>query len=328
MQLLGRDKADIERAARALHAGGLVAFPTETVYGLGALATNAHAVSRIFAAKGRPADHPLIVHLGNLEQLQHWARNIPRAAWTLAEHFWPGPLTLILPRAHNVDAVVTGGQNSIGLRMPAHPVARALLAEVGTGVAAPSANRYGRLSPTTAEHVANELGDRVEIILDGGPCTVGLESSIVDLTGPEARILRPGVITPEKLTSILGTSVSRAAGSHAPRAPGRVAAHYAPGGPVNVVPAARLLATARQFLGSEQPIAVLAQHAPPQACDAGLVWWPMPTAPEAYGQTLYASLRSAETAGARRILVEAPPTTPVWEAVHDRLQRAAAAAHQ
>jgi L-threonylcarbamoyladenylate synthase len=210
------EQADIDRAVALLQAGELVAFPTETVYGLGADAANPLAVARIFAAKQRPADHPLIVHLAGAGCLDRWARDIPALAWELAEAFWPGPLTLILKRAHGVPTAVTGGQDSIGVRVPAHPVALALLrayAEAGggrggmCGLAAPSANRFGRISPTEARHVRDELGDSVPLVLDGGRCLVGIESTIVDLTCADTqppRLLRPGRVTPEQIAAVIG----------------------------------------------------------------------------------------------------------------------------
>ncbi|MBV9788146.1 MAG: threonylcarbamoyl-AMP synthase, partial [Chloroflexi bacterium] len=218
---------EIERAVAALRDGQLVAFPTETVYGLGADASNADAVRRIFAAKGRPADHPLIVHLPDVAALTDWARDIPPAAWQLAARFWPGPLTMILPKAPHVPDVVTGGQQSIGLRIPDHPVAGALLRAFNGGVAAPSANRFGRISPTLAEHVQSELGDAVALIIDGGPCRVGVESSIVDLTGEQPALLRPGHISASQLAEVLGSPVIQPQRSTT-RAPGTLDSHYAP----------------------------------------------------------------------------------------------------
>ena len=200
---------EIERAAQLLHTGSLIAFPTETVYGLGADARNADAVRRLFAVKGRPAEHPVIVHLARADLLSHWARQTGSRAEALAEAFWPGPLTLILPRAKTVEDVVTGGQDSVGLRVPAHPVAQALLARLlklgGDGIAAPSANRFGRISATNARHVADEFGSEVALVLDGGSSRHGIESTIVDLTTGEPVLLRPGAITAEALGRVLGS---------------------------------------------------------------------------------------------------------------------------
>ena len=191
--------ASIEQAADLLHRGKLVAIPTETVYGLGADASNPEAVAKIFQAKGRPADHPLIVHLAYASQMKDWAEEVPDSALRLASAFWPGPLTMILRKKASVPAVVTGGQETVALRVPDNPVALWLLRVFGGGIAAPSANRFGRISPTTAQHVAEELGDAVDCILDGGPCTVGVESTIIDLTDQQPTILRPGRITRSQL---------------------------------------------------------------------------------------------------------------------------------
>ena len=233
--------AAIARAADRLRAGMLVAFPTETVYGLGADAGNPEAVRRIFAAKGRPADHPVIVHLHDAAQMADWARAVPEAAQKLAAAFWPGPLTLILPRASHVADVVTGGQDSVGLRVPSHPVARALLAAFGGGIAAPSANRFGRISPTTAQHVADDLGDAVAMILDGGACAVGIESTIVAFTGDQPVLLRPGGIGVAALSRALGRPLARRR-CGAPRASGTLASHYAPRTPATLVAADMLRA--------------------------------------------------------------------------------------
>src|SRR6202171_3307001 len=221
----------IERAAHLLHAGALIAFPTETVYGLGADARNANAVRRIFAAKGRPAEHPVIVHLASADLMPRWARSIGAGAEALAQAFWPGPLTLILPRAATVLDVVTGGQDSVGLRVPSNPVAQALLARLlhlgGDGIAAPSANRFGRITPTNARHVADEFGDAVGMVLDGGASRHGIESTIVDLSSGEPALLRPGAITIEALGRVLG-SAPRSPSSQSPRASGTLASHCAP----------------------------------------------------------------------------------------------------
>ena len=217
----------VEEAAAILRGGGLVAFPTETVYGLGADAANPEAVARIFAAKGRPANHPVIVHLGSVEQLTDWATDIPPAAYRLAQHFWPGPLTLILKRHARVSDAVTGGQDTVGLRVPGHPIALALLAAFSGGIAAPSANRFGWLSPTTAAHVRTGLGASVDYVLDGGPCRVGIESTIIDLSGDYPRLLRPGTITAAGIEAVLDKPLAAPAGE-APHSPGMLPSHYAP----------------------------------------------------------------------------------------------------
>ncbi|EYR61794.1 translation factor Sua5, partial [Actinotalea ferrariae CF5-4] len=226
--------AEVAAAVAALRRGELVAFPTETVYGLGADARDPDAVAKVFAAKGRPADHPLIVHLARAEQLDDWAVDVPEEARRLADRFWPGPLTLILRRHPLVPTAVTGGQDTIGLRVPRHPVAHALLEAFGGGVAAPSANRFGRVSPTTRERVVAELGDVVGTVLEGGDCEVGLESTIVDLSGDRPRLLRPGGISSAELAEVLEAAPTRE-GTGAPRTPGRLPSHYAPTTPVRVV---------------------------------------------------------------------------------------------
>jgi L-threonylcarbamoyladenylate synthase len=313
-------KLEVQRAVEILKAGGLVAFPTETVYGLGADASNPAAVRRIFAAKGRPADHPLIVHLASAAQLSHWAREMPPAAGLLAERFWPGPLTLILRRAAGVIDEVTGGQDTVGLRVPSHPVAQALLRAFGGGLAAPSANRFGRLSPTTARHVREELGDRVDLILDGGACDVGIESTIVDLSTGAAALLRPGRIGKEDIEAILGMSVTSST-AESPRASGTLAAHYAPRLPLLLVPSDGLEAAAREQ-GALRTLAVLARG--PKPAVPARRWHQAPSDPVSYARELYAALRELDSSGCDLILVESPPDNPAWAAVRDRLERAAA----
>jgi len=314
-------EAQIVEAARVLRAGGLVAFPTETVYGLGADASNANAVGRIFAVKGRPASHPLIVHLHHAAQIQHWAREIPDAAHELAARFWPGPLTLVLKRAPAVLDAVTGGQDSIGLRVPSHAVAQALLRAFDGGIAAPSANRFGRVSATTAQHVRDELGEGVDLVLDGGACAVGIESTILDLSTGAPVLLRPGCITLEELSACLHAPVARS-GAGAPRAPGGLPAHYAPQLPLYLVPRSALDAVVREE-AMRGPVAVLARHARP-AASAAAVWMIAPPDAPGYAHHLYAALRQLDRSGCTRILVEAPPETPDWFAVQDRLTRAVA----
>lgn len=317
---------DIERAAEILRIGGLVAFPTETVYGLGADATNARAVSRIFAVKGRPANHPLIVHLGSHAELDYWASDIPDAARRLAEQFWPGPLTLILKCRPPVSGIVTGGQDTVGLRMPAHPVALALLQAFGGGVAAPSANRFGRVSPTTAEHVRQEFGNTVDVI-DGGPCAVGLESTILDLSGKQPQILRPGAITLAALAEVLGEMPAGTGEKTTTRAPGRLASHYAPKTPLRLLDSAEIEPVARTHLLSGLPVTVLAMQ-PPTVESIVCRWQIIPNDPDKYARMLYACLREADRAGCHCILLECPPATVEWEAVNDRLTRAATGSNQ
>ncbi len=322
--------AEIERAAAILRAGGLVAFPTETVYGLGADASNPEAVAKIFAAKGRPQDHPLIVHLADIAQLPLWAVEIPESARKLAEAFWPGPLTLVLKRAPGVPDCVTGGQDTVGLRIPGHPLAlellRAFAGEAGgrrySGVAAPSANKFGRISPTTAEHVRAELGAAVDAVLDGGDCEVGIESTIIDMSHGKPVLLRPGQITPAEIAAVLGAEVE-APDAAAPRAPGTLDSHYAPRTPLYLVAAAELPAQLAAHRG--QKVAVLARAEAPSGLK-DVYWQEAPRAVTGYAHELYASLRRLDDLGCDLILVEAPPAVPGWQGVNDRLTRASSKA--
>jgi L-threonylcarbamoyladenylate synthase len=313
--------ADLATAAALLRAGRLVAFPTETVYGLGADALDPKAVARIFAAKGRPADHPLIVHLRDAQQLAQFARHVPERAQRLAQAFWPGPLTIVLERSDRVPDAVTGGQSTVGLRVPSHPVALALLAAFGGGLAAPSANRFGRISPTRAEHVVSEFGDTdaVAALVDGGPCQVGIESTIVDLSGARPRVLRPGGIEVARIEAVLGEPLDGDLVG-APRASGTLASHYAPDTPVAVVPAADLVALVREA-AVLRPVVALVRTVPARDLPAHAIT--MPLDPLGYAHELYAALRSADASGAALIVVEAPPAEPAWLAVADRLRRAA-----
>ncbi len=336
----------IREAAHLLRAGDIVGMPTETVYGLAADALNPEAVSKIFAAKGRPADHPLIVHLPSVEHLPRWAVSIPKDAIALARAFWPGPLTLILKRTAEVPDEVTGGQDTVGLRVPSHPIALALLQVFDSGIAAPSANRFGRISPTTAAHVHEELGERVALILDGGPCAVGIESTILDFSRDVPEILRPGAITPEDIARIIGRRprvrgevewvptaalaaakatvdiANPAAAAAAPRVSGALAAHYAPRTPLRLVSAAQLVEHAAMLSAEGSRVAVLA-HTTPNPNDSRLIWQAMPSDPAAYAQGLYASLRALDALNADFILIEALPEGPAWRALADRLGRAA-----
>jgi L-threonylcarbamoyladenylate synthase len=315
----------IARAARLLRDGELVSFPTETVYGLGADARNAAAVQRIFAAKKRPADHPLIVHIAAASVLPRWARSIPPGARALADAFWPGPLTLILPRAQDVGDVVTGGQDRVGVRVPGHPVAQELLAKFasigGEGIAAPSANRFGHISATTAQHVADDFGEEIALILDGGPCRHGIESTIVAFTDGEATLLRPGALSVEDLARVLGHPL-RPAGAGAPRAPGTLATHYAPRTPARLMPSPELAAALAQLAHPGAHIVVLA-HSVAQPPDFEGTWFDAPSHDTAYAQQLYANLRALDALAADEIWIEAPPDGPEWHAVRDRLRRAA-----
>jgi L-threonylcarbamoyladenylate synthase len=318
----------IARAVECLVAGELVAFPTETVYGLGADASSRDAVARIFAAKGRPADHPVIVHIASSDRVVQWAHEFPAGAKALAKAFWPGPLTLILPRAAHVDDIVTGGQDSIGLRVPAHPVARELLASFaragGRGLAAPSANRFGRISPTTASHVYEDLGDAVSMILDGGASTHGIESTIVSFVGRDPIVLRPGAIAPAQLASALGGPIAlRDAETAAPRVSGSLASHYAPRTRMTITAPSALRVEIAQRDERDERVAVLARTiARPDDFDGD--WIAAPQSADAYAHALYANLRALDRTGADEILVEAPPADDErWLAVRDRLARAA-----
>lgn len=324
----------LSQAIAVLRSGGLLGLPTETVYGLAADASNPRAVAKIFAAKGRPADHPLIVHIAHVQQLGMWAKDIPGAAYALAAAFWPGPLTLILPRAPHVLLDVTGGQDTVGIRIPNHPVAQAVLSAFGGGVAAPSANRFGRISPTTAQHVQEELGPSVELVLEGGPAQVGIESTIVDLTGNShhAQILRPGAITPAQLATVLGylpkirTRLSEPSETSPslPRVSGDLLSHYAPRTPLKLFPWGTLLEHLNQLITAGKQVAVVAQNPPSKDFAGHQNWQVLPLKAEDYAQRLYATLRQADESGSDQILWELPPDTPDWDAIRDRLGRAAA----
>jgi L-threonylcarbamoyladenylate synthase len=305
--------SEVRRAAQILRTGGLVAFPTETVYGLGADASSEKAVARLFQVKRRPADHPVIVHFASSESAFQWASDIPDAARKLARKFWPGPLTLILKRSALAKDFVTGGQDTVGLRVPSHPVAHELLLVFGGAVAAPSANRFGRVSPTTLAHVREDLGSDVEVVLEGGPSEVGIESTIVDLSGATPVLLRPGRISKQDVESVIGKIGEKTASS--PRHSGGLERHYAPRTPARMVPVHAL----DKEISKGKSVAVLAFSRPDQRVD---FWLRMPRDPQAYAQKLYAALRELDGAGCEQILVEAPPDTAEWAAVRDRLKRA------
>jgi L-threonylcarbamoyladenylate synthase len=294
--------SDVERALSVLRAGGLVAIPTETVYGLAADASNADAVRRIFAVKGRPEHHPLIIHVGAATQLGDWAASIPPAAAILADACWPGPLTLLVPRAATVLDLVTGGRSSVGIRVPAHPLTLELLARFGGGLAAPSANRYGRVSPTTAEHVRADLGDDVDFVLDGGPCPVGVESTIVDCTVDPPQVLRPGGISSEEVESLLEMTLGAVDGPS--RAPGMMESHYAPRCTVLL---ANSLAEAETLVAGLPGAEILD--------DDDLAH---------YAHTLFARLRDADDRGVATVVAVLPPARGLGHAIRDRLIKASA----
>jgi len=307
----------IRDAVAILRRGGLVAFPTETVYGLGADASNPAAVARIYVVKGRPARHPVIVHIGDVGQLARWAREIPEAATKLAARFWPGPLTLVLRRAPGVGDGLTGGEDTIGLRIPNHPVALEMLRQFGGGIAAPSANKFGRISPTSAEHVRNDLGDEVDLVLDGGPCGIGIESTIVDLSRVRPALLRPGRIGTGDIAATLGVAL-QPRDSDAPRAPGTLAAHYAPRQPLRLIESDRW---ERSIRSTSHGRGVLSFRSPPDG-DPSTMWIEASRQPNQYGHDLYAHLRALDSSGCDQILVEEPPATAEWAAIRDRLDRA------
>lgn len=347
----------IAEATATLKAGGLVGMPTETVYGLAADASNPAAIARMFSAKGRPLNHPVIVHLAHSQDLRSWAIDIPDSAWILAKQFWPGPLTLILKRAAHVDDAVTGGQDTVGLRVPSHPVARALLAAFSAaaagapaGLVAPSANKFGHVSPTTAQHVRDEFGDAIDLVLDGGACDIGIESTIVDLSAGPARILRPGVITLEAISAALEAAVSPSPRqeplperllatppgtvvrppvqkmpadqlgkfSAVPRVSGSLDAHYAPRTRMLIVASSQLNSTLTA--GAGKPVAVLSFS---PARMPNTLHWRASDQARVYAHNMYAHLRAMDTAGCELLIVEAPPEGPEWDGINDRLRRAA-----
>ena len=326
-----RDPAAVQEAVRMLQGGGLVAFPTETVYGLGADAGNDAAVAGIFAAKGRPADHPLIVHVPDLEAAAHFAGDIPEFARRLAQAFWPGPLTLILPRRAGVADAAAGGQGSIGVRCPAHPVAHALLEACAQakppvlGLAGPSANKFGRVSPTTAAHVRSEFGDGL-LVLDGGPCEVGIESTIVDCTRGQPVLLRPGVLTVQQIEAAGGERLAlpHEVAQAAPRASGTLEAHYAPHAKVRLMDASALQA-ALDVLGVDAAGIAIWSRAILQTPSRDVLRRRMPDDSREAARLLFAVLREFDEKGVRLIWVESPPADAAWDGVRDRLQRAAAA---
>jgi L-threonylcarbamoyladenylate synthase len=300
---------EVRRAAEILRAGGLVAFPTETVYGLGADASSEKAMARLYKVKGRPAEHPVIVHFASPGEAFAWGE-ATKEARLLAERFWPGPLTMILKRSNLAKDFVTGGQPSVGVRVPSHPIARQLLKEFGKPIAAPSANRFGRVSPTTAAHVREDLGNDVDLVLEGGPSEVGIESTIVDLSGGAPVVVRPGKISAAEL----GMNIGNASARHS----GGMEKHYAPRTPARLVPTHDL---DREIATMKASAAVLAFSRPDERVD---FWLRMPRDPAAYAQKLYAALRELDGTNCRAILIEAPPAEPGWEAVLDRLRKATA----
>jgi len=331
MILPGTDAAAIERAARSITAGDLVAFPTETVYGLGADAQSDAAVARIFEAKQRPSDHPLIVHVADASSVALFATDVPPFAENLMQAFWPGPLTVILQRRDGMAAAAAGGQSTIGLRCPAHPVAHALLLACAQlqppvhGIAAPSANKFGRVSPTTADHVRQEFGDAL-LVLDGGACRVGIESSIVDCSRGAPVLLRPGTLTREQLEAACGQPLREPGdlSEAAPRASGTLESHYAPNAQVRLMDG-RSLQKALDLLGAEAAGIATYSRVILQTRSSQVLRRRMPDDAQETARQLFAVLREFDAQGVKLIWVETPPESPEWEGVRDRLKRAAAA---
>lgn len=313
-------KNDLTKAVQILRQGGLVAIPTETVYGLGADARNLEAVRKIFHAKQRPMDHPLIVHLADVSQLLLWARDVPEAALLLANTFWPGPLTLILKKADDVNDILTGGQDTVGLRIPQHPIALQLLKEFGGGIAAPSANRFGRISPTTADAVREELGDAVDLILEGGQCEVGVESTIVDMSQGYPVILRPGMISADQIKNVLHTSV-REKNIDAPRVSGSHLSHYAPSTKTCLMTAEQIKQFLQTVTEKDKPLALISLTKT-DVKSTGILQKNMPCEPNHYAHDLYQTLRDLDKQHFKQILIEMVPDDREWDAIRDRLKRA------
>lgn len=311
----------VRQAADVIRAGGLVGFPTETVYGLGANALDARAVARVFEAKGRPSTNPVIVHVFDAPDVLNVASNWPETAQGLAARFWPGPLTLVVPRSDRVPDIVTAGGPTVAVRCPNHPIARALIRAAGVPIAAPSANRSTELSPTRAEHVLKGLNGRIDLLLEGGPCSGGIESTVVDVTGETPRVLRPGLITVPMLEEVCGRVATGAGGEGVSRSPGQMAKHYSPRTPVVLAENAE---RAERLLGEGQSaglrVVVLGFDLPlgPEP-----TYWTMLYEPERYAADLYAVLHEIDRAGWDRVVIELPPDTPEWAGVRDRLTRAA-----
>jgi len=314
----------IQQAVTILKQGGLVAMPTETVYGLAADASNPSAVKKIYEAKGRPSSHPVIVHLASIHQIDKWAVNIPATVKAMLSQFWPGPLTIICQKAPHVPNELTGGQSTIGIRVPNHPVAQALLQAFDGGLAAPSANRFGRISPTDAAHVREELGDKVDLVLEGGRSKVGIESTILDINQKPYRILRLGAISAEQISQALDKEPVELLGEAnvSIRAPGMLASHYAPLTPVKLIATTDLPLQLSKLTATHQSIAVLTYH---PACfnHEAIRWLTAQNNPDTYAYELYANLRLLDSEKHNLIVVEKVPTSAEWSAITDRLKRAA-----
>lgn len=314
-------KTLITQAVDILREGGFVAFPTETVYGLGADARNEAAIRKLFHVKQRPLQHPLIVHLADIEQLPEWTRDIPDDAMVLAKAFWPGPLTMILKKQKSVSFLVTGGQESIGLRIPRHPIALALLRELGSGIAAPSANKFTHLSPTTAAAVREEFGQEIDLVLDGGVCEIGIESSIIDMTRAPV-LLRPGMITQAMISEVLGKKIESFVSEEAPRVPGSHPLHYAPQTKTSLIHTHQISDFLRALHANQLPIAVLYSCETSYPAMSDVLMVQMPSDASAYAHELYQTLRRLDHQQFKQIVIETVPDTMAWDAIRDRLMKA------
>jgi L-threonylcarbamoyladenylate synthase len=328
---LTADQKHIAAAVTALQDGLLVAIPTETVYGLAADATSVSAINRLYKVKGRPANHPVIVHIHEPAQLDEWALSVPESARILARRFWPGPLTMVLPRASHVLNEITAGQDTVAIRIPDHPIALELLRGFKKGIAAPSANRFGKLSPTTASDVLAEFKDEVAVVLDGGPCSVGVESTIVDLSTLQPRILRPGMLLKQEIEEALGVPVELVTSSENAdiKVPGSLKSHYAPSTPLKIVSCEGLVDCLALLVRANTKFSVLsfssaANSVIDSSSQAALTWIKASDEPFAYARSLYWMLHQLDLAGGEMIIVEKVPDAPQWAAIRDRLQRAAA----
>jgi L-threonylcarbamoyladenylate synthase len=322
--LLLKGHGAVTQAVALLQKGECVALPTETVYGLAADATNAVAVDKIFAAKNRPRNHPLIIHIPDISHLEKWAKAIPESAYQLAEAFWPGPLTLLLKKADHVSDIVTGGLDSIALRVPSHPLFLKVLTELNLGLAAPSANLHKQLSPTIAEQVMASLDGRIAAVLDGGACEYGLESTIIDLVGDKPRILRAGPISSHSLALTLGMTVETPE-HHVEVVPGNVKAHYQPNAQLQLISAKQLLADMNSLSEGNTHFLLWSESVIEQfkKCVPNSQWHIMASDAVAFGRQLYVTLYQVDKIGVEKIIVEQPPMTEEWRAVNDRLSRAA-----
>lgn len=312
---------EIEKAVTVLRQGGLVAIPTETVYGLAADANNPKAVKKIFHIKNRPLSHPVIVHIADISQLKEWATDISDEALQLAKHYWPGPLTLILKKTKQVSDIITGGQDTVGLRIPNHPLTQCVLKKLGSGVAAPSANRFGRISPTTADAVREELGNKVDYILDGGQCAIGVESTIVDASTDQLRILRPGMISAEHIEKLLNRTLTSDKKNH-PRVSGNLKSHYAPQTKMILMDQEETLYLKKINREIKKSAIAIMTRKKINVPQSNIIYFSMPDDPELYAHDLYQTLREIDRHAFHTIFVEEIPDDPAWDAIRDRLKKA------